>query len=89
MVRGRVDMLVLYLHQGQDRLVAALPHPQTGLYPPLRHPLHSGPDEVHGRTTAVADDLIQRAQSCTYLSLSTTIVRNSDEVQSVKEIIVR
>lgn len=48
----------LYPHLG-NCLVAALPHPHTGLYPPLRHPLHSGPDKVHRMTAAVADDLVQ------------------------------
>lgn len=35
----------------------------------LRHPLHPGADEVHGRTAVVADDLVEQAQSCTDLSL--------------------
>lgn len=58
-----------YPHLARDCLVAPLTHPQTGLYPPLRHPLHPGADEVHGRTAVVADGLVERAQSCTDLSL--------------------
>lgn len=75
----------LYPHLAWDRLVAALPHPQTGLYPPSRHPFHSGADEVHGRTTVVADDLIERAQSCTNLSLCVVKVGNSQRGQSMIE----
>lgn len=75
----------LYPHLAWDRLVAALPHPQTGLYPPSRHPFHSGADEVHGRTTVVADDLVERAQSCTNLSLRVVKVWNSQRGQSTIE----
>lgn len=58
-----------YPHLARDCLVAPLPHPHTGLYPPLRHSLHPGADEVDGRTAVVADGLVEWAQSCADLSL--------------------
>lgn len=48
----------VYPHLAGGCLVAALPHPQTSLDPPFRHPLHSGADEVYGRATAVAESLV-------------------------------
>lgn len=58
-------------HLSQDRLVAAVLHPQTGPDPPFRHPFHSGADESYCRAAVVGNHFIEMAQSCTYLSLCT------------------
>lgn len=76
----------LYPHLAGDFFTAALPHPPTSLNPLFRHPFHSGADEAHGRTTVVADGIIQRAQNYTNLSLWIILVWNCQREQSMIEI---
>lgn len=60
----------VYPHLSQLRLLLALSHSQTSLNPPFRHSLDSGPDKSYGRTTDVADGLVQMAHARTYLGLN-------------------